>query len=193
MQPQYPYALSKNLGEQVVMHWRQVYGMPVNSMRIFNAYGPRVRTTGAYGAVFGVFFRQKLAGTPYTVVGDGTQTRDFIYVTDVVRAFYMAACSPHEGEIFNVGANNPQSVLRLVELLGGEVIFVPKRPGEPDCTWAETAKINQQVGWYPQVDFPTGVHNMLQNIERWQDAPLWDVQSIAKATESWFKYLGKEE
>ncbi len=70
-------------------------------------------------------------------------TLHFIYVTDVVRAFYMAACSGHEGEIYNVGANNPQSVFRLVELLEGEVIFVPKRPGEPDCTWAETAKINR--------------------------------------------------
>ncbi|WP_130472122.1 GDP-mannose 4,6-dehydratase [Candidatus Magnetaquicoccus inordinatus] len=192
IQPQYPYALSKNLGEQVVLHWRQVYDMPVNSLRIFNAYGPRVRTTGAYGAVFGVFFRQKLAGKPYTVVGDGTQTRDFIYVTDVARAFYMVACSDREGEIYNVGANNPQSVLRLVELLGGEVIFVPKRPGEPDCTWAETAKINREIGWYPQVDFPTGVRTMLQDIARWNDAPLWDPESIAKATESWFKYLGKE-
>ncbi|MBF0183177.1 MAG: GDP-mannose 4,6-dehydratase [Magnetococcales bacterium] len=191
IQAQYPYALSKNLGEQVVLHWRQVYGLPVNSMRIFNAYGPRVRTTGAYGAVFGVFFRQKLAGYPFTVVGDGTQTRDFIYVTDVVRAFYMAACSGHEGEIYNVGANNPQSVLRLVELLEGEVIFVPKRPGEPDCTWAETAKINRDLGWYPLVDFATGVRTMMQDIERWRDAPLWDVSGIAKATESWFKYLGK--
>ena len=85
--PQYPYALSKYQGEQAVFHWQQVYRLPVNSIRIFNAYGTRVRTTGAYGAVFGVFFKQKLAGKPFTVVGDGTQTRDFIYVTDVAEAF----------------------------------------------------------------------------------------------------------
>ena len=83
--PQYPYALSKYQGEQAAFHWHRVYRLPVNSIRIFNAYGTRVRTTGAYGAVFGVFFRQKLAGKPFTVVGDGTQRRDFVYVTDVAR------------------------------------------------------------------------------------------------------------
>ena len=92
--PQYPYALSKYLGELAALHWHQVYGLPVNSIRIFNAYGPRVRTTGVYGAVFGVFFRQKLAGRPYTVVGDGSQTRDFLYVTDIAEAFRLAAESP---------------------------------------------------------------------------------------------------
>ena len=89
--PQYPYALSKYQGEQAAFHWHQVYGLPVNSICIFNAYGPRVRTTGVYGAVFGVFLRQKLAGKPFTVVGDGTQKRDFIYVTDVAAAFLAAA------------------------------------------------------------------------------------------------------
>ena len=79
--PQYPYALSKYQGEQAAFHWHKVYRLPVNSIRIFNAYGTRVRTTGAYGAVFGVFFKQKLAGKPFTVVGDGTQRRDFLYVT----------------------------------------------------------------------------------------------------------------
>ena len=74
-----------------MLHWHRVYRLPVNSIRIFNAYGPRVRTTGAYGAVFGVFLRQKLAGKPFTVVGDGTQRRDFIYVTDVAAAFLAAA------------------------------------------------------------------------------------------------------
>ncbi len=91
IQPQYPYALSKYQGEQAAFHWHQVYGLPVNSIRIFNAYGIRSRTSGAYGAVFGVFLRQKLAGEPSTVVGDGTQTRDFVYVTDVARAFRAAA------------------------------------------------------------------------------------------------------
>lgn len=197
IQPQYPYALSKYQGEQAVLHWGAVYDMPINSMRIFNAYGPRVRTTGAYGAVFGVFFRQKLAGTPYTVVGDGTQSRDFIYVTDVVEAFFMAAHAPHPGEIFNVGADNPQSILYLVELLGGDaskgdIIFIPKRPGEPDCTWANAGKITHQLGWQPKVSFETGVQIMLKDIENWRDAPLWDPDSIAKATATWFQHMDKK-
>jgi Nucleoside-diphosphate-sugar epimerases len=188
--PEYPYALSKYQGEQVAFHWHRVYRMPVNSVCIFNAYGPRVRTTGAYGAVFGVFFRQKLAGKPFTVVGDGTQTRDFIFVTDVARAFLAAAETPISGERFNLGAGRPQSVNRLVELLGGDVVYIPKRPGEPDCTFADIGKITGQLGWKPDVPFEEGVARMVANIERWRNAPLWDPQSIAKATETWFKYLG---
>lgn len=189
--PQYPYALSKYQGEQAVFHWHQVYGLPVNAICIFNAYGPRVRTTGVYGAVFGVFLRQKLAGMPFTVVGDGTQTRDFIYVSDVASAFLAAAETDIVGERFNVGAGNPQSINRLVELLGGEITYVPKRPGEPDCTWANIAKITRLIGWRPVVPFEEGVHKMMEEIDRWNDAPLWDPASIAKATETWFRYLGK--
>jgi len=188
--PQYPYALSKYQGEQAVLHWRQVYRLPVNVIRIFNAYGPQVRTTGAYGAVFGVFFRQKLAGRPFTVVGDGTQTRDFIYVTDLATAFLAAAETPLEGRIWNVGAGNPQSVNRLVELIGGPVEYVPKRPGEPDVTWADISRVTTELGWRPAVPFEEGVARMMADIERWRDAPLWDAASIAEATRTWFTYLG---
>lgn len=189
--PMYPYALSKFQGEQAAFHWHNVYGLPVNSICIFNAYGPRVRTTGVYGAVFGVFFRQKLAGKPFTVVGDGTQARDFIYVRDVAEAFYAAARTPIAGQRFNVGANSPQPINRLVEILGGEVVYVPKRPGEPEVTHADISKITSQLGWTPSVPFEQGVHKMLENIERWNDAPLWEPASIAKATESWFRYMSK--
>jgi UDP-glucose 4-epimerase len=190
--PRYPYALSKYQGEQAAFHWRQVYGLPVNAVCIFNAYGPRVRTTGVYGAVFGVFLRQKLAGKPFTVVGDGTQTRDFIYVTDVAAAFLAAAQTEISGERFNIGAGDPQSINRLVSLLGGEVTYVPKRPGEPDCTFANIGKITSQLGWRPTVSFPDGVQRMLSDIERWREAPLWDPASIAQATKTWFRYLGKD-
>jgi UDP-glucose 4-epimerase len=190
--PQYPYALSKYQGEQAVFHWNQVYKVPVNSVCIFNAYGPRVRTTGAYGAVFGVFFRQKLAGKPYTVVGDGSQSRDFIYVTDVARAFYAAAVTDVTGQRFNVGAGNPQSINTLISLLGGPVVYVPKRPGEPDCTFADIGKITSLLGWRPQVDFEQGVQRMMQHIDLWKDAPLWEPESIAKATKTWFEFLGPQ-
>lgn len=187
--PQYPYALSKYLGEQAVFHWNGVYRLPVNSICIFNAYGTRVRTTGAYGAVFGVFLRQKLAGAPFTVVGDGTQTRDFVYVTDVAHAFLAAAETPVAGERFNVGCGAPQSINRLVELLGGAVVHVPMRPGEPDCTFADIAKITAVLGWRPKVEFADGVRRMLADIAHWREAPLWDPQSIAAATKTWFEYL----
>jgi UDP-glucose 4-epimerase len=189
--PEHPYALSKYGGELAALHWHRVYKLPVNSIRIFNAYGPRVRTTGAYGAVFGVFFKQKLAGKPFTVIGDGTQRRDFLYVTDVAAAFLRAAETDKAGEIWNLGAGNPQSVNTLVELIGGPVTYIPKRPGEPDCTWADISKIQRDLGWKQTVPFAEGVRNMMKDIDLWQDAPLWDPQSIAKATKTWFEYLGK--
>jgi len=189
LSPQYPYALSKYLGEEALLHWGRVYGLPVVSLRIFNAYGPRSRTTGAYGAVFGVFLAQKLAGKPFTVVGDGTQRRDFVFATDVARAFLLAAESERANEVYNLGAGNPQSVNRLVELLGGGVVHVPKRPGEPDCTWADTSKIKAQLGWEPKVSFEAGVAGMLVNMDYWRDAPLWDPESIERATRNWFSML----
>lgn len=187
--PEYPYALSKYQGEEAVLHWGRVYDLPVMSIRIFNAYGPRSRTTGAYGAVFGVFLAQKLAGQPYTIVGDGTQRRDFVFVTDLVRAFLIAAESDRTGEIYNVGAGDPQAVNRLVELLEGEAVFIPKRPGEPECTWADISKIRTELGWEPTVSFEDGVREMLRNIDYWRHAPVWDPNSIAKATETWFAAL----
>lgn len=191
--PQYPYALSKYLGEQAAFHWAKVYQLPVNSVCIFNAYGPRVRTTGAYGAVFGVFLKQKLAGKPFTVVGDGTQRRDFLYVTDVAKAFLAAAELPTYGERYNLGAGNPRPVNELIALLGGETVFIPKRPGEPDCTWADIKKITAATGWKPEVSFPQGVALMLERIEDWCNAPLWDEKSIHEATKLWFDALSKQE
>ena len=189
--PQYPYALSKYQGEQAVFHWHRVYRLPVNVIRIFNAYGPRVRTTGAYGAVFGVFLRQKLAGAPFTVVGDGSQRRDFVFVTDVADAFLRAAETDIHGGVFNLGSNDPQSVNRLVELLEGEVVYIPKRPGEPDCTWADTTEICARLGWQPTVPFEEGVRRMIETIDDWRDAPLWNPDSIAESTRQWFAYLSE--
>lgn len=191
--PQYPYALSKYMGEQACFHWHQVYGLPVNSLRIFNAYGTRVRTTGVYGAVFGVFFKQKLENKPFTVVGDGTQARDFLYVTDVARAFLAAAKTHRTGQIYNLGAGNPQSIHRLVELLGGDILYVPKRPGEPDCTFADITKITTELGWKPLISFEEGVKRMVAEIHCWQDAPLWDPTSIAVATKTWFNIMSNKE
>jgi UDP-glucose 4-epimerase len=189
----YPYALTKYIGEQYVMHWAKTYRMPCVALRLFNVYGPRSRTSGTYGAVFGVFLAQKLAGKPFTVVGDGTQTRDFTFVTDVADAFVRAAQSDVHGEIFNVGSGGTYSVNRLVELLGGEAVHIPKRPGEPDCTFADTAKIAAQLAWRPSVTFEEGVKAMLAAIDYWREAPVWDPQSIAVATREWFACLGAAE
>ena len=190
--PQYPYALTKYLGEELVLHWASTYKLPGLSLRLFNVYGPRSRTTGAYGAVFGVFLAQKINGQPFTVVGDGTQTRDFTYVTDVADAFIAAAESNLSGEAFNVGSGNHYSVNQLVDLLGGDVVNIPKRPGEPGCTFADVSRIRGKIGWQAKVSLEEGVKNMLDRLEDWRDAPVWDPQSIQQATQSWFQYLGDE-
>lgn len=189
IRPQYPYALTKYLGEEIVMHWCQVYSLPSVSLRFFNVYGLRSRTSGTYGAVFGVFLAQKLAGKPFTVVGDGKQTRDFTFVTDVVDAMVKAADSDLSKEIINIGSDNTYSVNRLVELLGGNVIYLPKRPGEPDCTLANIIKAKKLLNWEPKISFEEGMGILLENIDYWKEAPVWNENSISKATEKWFEYL----
>lgn len=193
IRPQYPYALTKNLGEQLVMHWGNLYDLPVVSLRLFNVYGTRSRTSGTYGAVFGVFLAQKLANKSFTVVGDGNQTRDFTYVTDVADAFVTAAQSDVSNEIFNVGSGGTYSINKLVGLLEGDIVYIPQRPGEPDCTFADTAKIEKMLGWKSKVTFKEGVKEILKHIDYWRKAPVWTPKSIAVETKNWFKYLGKEQ
>lgn len=189
IKPQYPYALTKRLAEETVLHWGQVYGLPVITLRLFNVYGTRSRTSGTYGAVFGVFLAQKLAGKPFTVVGTGEQTRDFTYVTDVADAFYLAALSDIVNETFNVGSSGTYSVNRLCELLGGDIVHIPKRPGEPDCTFADVSKIIKAFHWKAKISLEEGVEKILENIDYWKEAPVWTPESIEDATHDWFEYL----
>ncbi len=190
--PQYPYALTKWLGEEIVRHWGDIYQIPWISLRLFNVFGPRSRTSGTYGAVFGVFLAQKLAGKALTVVGDGNQSRDFTFVSDVARAFLQAAESSAKGEVFNVGSGGTYTVNHLTSLLGGEKTQIPERPGEPRVTYADTQKITRVLGWKPEVSFDSGVEKVLAEIDYWKNAPVWEPDSIAAATVDWFKYLGNE-
>ena len=191
IKPQYPYALAKRMGEELVEHWAQLYNLPAISLRFFNVYGTRSRTSGTYGAVFGVFLAQKLANKPYTVVGDGEQTRDFTYVTDIVSALITAAESDHSNKIYNIGSDTTVSVNKIIELLGGDKIHIPKRPGEPDCTYADITKIKNDLGWSPSISIEEGVEKILKNIDYWKEATVWNPDSISDATSDWFKYLDK--
>ena len=187
--PLYPYAMSKYIGEKLCFHWHKLYKLPVNSIRIFNAYGPRVKTTGVYGAVFGVFFKQKLENKAFTIVGNGNQKRDFVYVTEVVDAFFRASQIKNSGEIFNLGTGKPNSINYLVKILGGRKKYIPKRPGEPNITCANPKKIKKILKWQPKVKFEDGVKVMVSDIKRWKTAPLWTPDLIKKATKSWFNYM----
>lgn len=189
LDPKYPYSFTKLLGEETVMHWSKIYDIPAVSLRLFNVYGPRSRTTGAYGAVFGVFIAQLLAGKPLTVVGDGTQERDFIFVSDVVSAMLSAKGT----YIYNIGSGKSVSINKIVELLGadGNVVNIPKRPAEPHITLADIRLSKQYMKWEPRVSIEDGVKIMLKNIQYWKDAPVWTPDSIALETKQWFDTLGK--
>ncbi len=189
IRPQYPYALAKRMGEELVIHWVQLYNLPAISLRFFNVYGTRSRTSGTYGAVFGVFLAQKLSNKPYTIVGDGNQTRDFTYVTDVVNALIVAAKSVKTNKIYNVGSDTTVSINKIAELLSGDKINIPKRPGEPDCTYADISKIKDELGWKPTISIEEGVEKVIHNIDYWKKAKVWDPKSISEATRDWFKYL----
>lgn len=193
IESEYPYALTKYLGEQIALHWHRVYKLPVVSLRLFNVYGPRSRTSGTYGAMFGVFLAQKLAKKPYTVVGGGNQTRDFVFVKDVIRAFLAAAESDIAGEVFNVSSGSTYSINRIIKLLGGgPVTYIPKRPGEPDCTFADISKIKTMLNWQPIISLEEGIKILLDNIDYWKKAPVWTPDSIAKATQKWFDFLDRK-
>ena len=185
----YPYSFSKFVGEQTIQHWSEVYKINYISLRLFNVYGTRSRTNSAYGAAIGVFLKQKLEKKPFTIVGNGKQKRDFVYVQDVCNAFYLSIKKKVKNQIFNVGSSNPKSVNDLTDILKGKKIYIPKRPGEPDITYADISKIKKFLNWSPLINFDMGIKNVLENINYWKSAPLWNKNKIKKATKNWFKYL----
>ena len=190
---EYPYAFTKWQGEELVKHWSKVFKVPFMSLRFFNAYGPRSRTTGAYGAVFGVFLGQKLANQPLTIVGDGKQTRDFIHVSDLAEGLLKAAKSKIKNQIYNIGGGKEISVNKIARLIGGKKINIPKRPGEPDRSLANISKIKKDLKWRPKISIEVGVKRLLVNIKYWSDAPVWTPKKIEKATKVWFKLLTKKK
>jgi UDP-glucose 4-epimerase len=185
----YPYAFSKNIGEQLIQHWSKVYNINYISLRLFNVYGTRSRTHGAYGAALGIFLRQKISGKAYTIVGDGNQKRDFVYVSDVCNAFFQSIISKKRNLILNIGYGKPHSVNYLTKLLGGPKIFIPKRPSEPDITHADIKRAIKFIKWRPKITLEEGIDIVVKNINYWKKAPLWTAKKISKATKNWFKYL----
>lgn len=189
IKPLYPYSFSKNIGEQTIQHWSKTYKIDFVSLRLFNVYGTRSRTNSAYGAALGVFLKQKLSKHPFTIIGDGKQKRDFIYISDVVKAFYLSLNKNIKNQIFNVGSGNPRSVNEMVNILEGNKIYIPKRPGEPNITHANISKISSKLRWKPKITLEKGLKIVLENIFYWQKAPLWTKNKIKVATKNWFKYL----
>ena len=188
--PKYPYALTKRLGEELILHWSKLHKFDAISFRLFNVYGTRSRTSGTYGAMFGVFLSQKLAKIPFTIVGTGKQSRDFTYVTDVINGLVLGFRAKIKNEIFNLGTGKAISVNKIVRLLKGKKTFIPNRPGEPEKTLACIKKIKKQLKWKPRVNIETGIKLLLKDIDYWKKAPIWTPSKIKEATRVWFKLLG---
>ena len=190
---QYPYAFTKHAAEELIVHWSKVYKIKYISLRLFNVYGTRSRTSGTYGAMFGVFLTQKQRNRPLTIVGNGQQSRDFIYVTDVVQGMLLAAKSKVNNEIFNIGNSKPIKIIKIAKLLKSPYIFISDRPGEPIKTYADIKKIKRLLNWKPKISIEEGIKKLVTNISYWKKAPLWTPQKIKNATKSWFKLLGKSK
>lgn len=189
--PQYPYAFSKYIAEQLIVHWSKLYKIKYNSLRLFNVYGTKSRTAGTYGAMFGVFLTQKLKAKPLTIVGRGQQSRDFIYVSDVVNALIMSAKNKSTNQIFNVGNGKPIKIIEIAKLLKSKYVFIDDRPGEPKKTHANISKIKKTLKWRPKITIQQGIKKLLSDIKYWNNAPLWTPKKIKIATKSWFRYLAK--
>ena len=186
---QYPYATTKYLGEKLVLDWAKIYNMNNVSLRFFNIYGPRSRTTGAYGAVFGVFLAQKFNNKPLTIVGNGKQTRDFLHVRDLVRAIFLASTRLKSGTIINLGYGKEVSINKIANLISNKKVHIPKRPGEPDRSLANINLAKRKLNWKPKITIENGVKNLLENISQFENAPVWTPNKIKKETKLWFKYL----
>ena len=158
-----PYSASKIAGEKFCKMYYNLYGLETVVLRYFNVFGQRSPTRGQYAPVIGIFRRQKEAGESLTIVGDGTQRRDFIHVDDVARANYLASIMPlknmvkfeghdYTGEVFNVGSGKNYSIQEIADCISDNQVYIEKRTGEMDTTLANIDKIGDVIGWKPEVD-----------------------------------------
>ena len=157
-----PYSASKVAGEKFCKMYTDLYGLETVCLRYFNVFGERSPTVGQYAPMIGIFEKQKKSGEPLTIVGDGTQRRDFVYVGDVAKANYLAATMPleeHLGEVFNVGSGKNYSVQEIADCISNNQTYIPKRSGEMDTTLSNIDKIGEVIGWKPEVDVVEWVIN----------------------------------
>ena len=150
-----PYSASKAAGEKFCKMYTDLYGLETVILRHVNVFGKRSPARGQYAPVIGIFQRQKEAGEPLTLVGDGSQKRDFIHVEDVARANYIAATADlgdHIGEVFNIGSGKNYSIKDIADVISDNQVFIPKRSGEMETTLADITKVESVMGWKPEID-----------------------------------------
>ncbi len=160
--PKSPYGLQKYIGELYCRLWSEVYKLPTVSLRYFNVYGPGQSSEGAYALVIAKFIKLKNEGKKLTITGDGTQTRDFTHVSDVVNANILAAESDNveKGEVMNIGAGDNVTINKIAELIGGDIEYIEARL-EPKDTKADFSKAKSLIGWEPKVNIEDGIRDLL--------------------------------
>jgi UDP-glucose 4-epimerase len=161
--PVSPYGLQKLVGEEYTRIFAEIYGLPTVSLRYFNVYGGRMKADDPHSLVLGIFLKEKRAGRPFPITGDGEQTRDFTHIHDVVQANILAATSNKvgKGEVMNIGSGRPISVNTLAKLLEGPRIYIPARK-ETRHTKADWKKAKELLGWEPTMKFEEGIQEILQ-------------------------------
>ena len=163
--PLNPYSVTKLNGENLCKMYTELFGLPTVIFRYFNVYGPRQPVRGQYAPVLGIFKRQKDAGEPLTIVGDGNQRRDFVHVEDVARANIIAALAdPGQdayGEVYNIGTGKNFSVNEIAEMFMHEKTYIAPRPGEARVSLANNQKMRNTFGWTPTHDLDNWVSQQL--------------------------------
>ena len=157
-----PYALTKWMSEKMIMEYAEIYKFPAISLRFFNVYGPRSTVSSAYSSVISVFLKQKLSNKSLTIVGDGLQSRSFIYVSDVVNSIIKAARSNIKNEIFNVGSQKSVKIIEIAKLLKGKKVYIPKRLGDPRRSHSNIIKIKKKLNWKPRISIKKGIKILLK-------------------------------
>jgi len=158
IRPKSPYGLHKRIGEQYMMLYVDLFGLETVSLRYFNVFGPRKTVNGGYPMVIPIFLQQKKENKKLTVVGDGEQTRDYVYVSDVVEANIIAWQSDvSHGETINIGFGQQTSVNKIAELIGRDVEYIPERKGEMRFVEADNTKAKKLLGWEPTVTIEDGL------------------------------------
>jgi len=160
-----PYSVSKVAGEKLCKMYTDLYGLKTIIFRYFNVFGERAPRKGQYAPVTGIFLRQKEAGEPLTIVGDGEQRRDYIYVKDVANANIMAAISNPDddayGQVYNVGSGKNYSVNEIASFISDDTINIPPRVGEARNSLANIEKIRKTFAWKPEVDVEAWIKGQL--------------------------------
>lgn len=185
--PLTPSGLTKLQAEEAVFHWGDLFEMPTISLRIFNAYGPRSVSRLYPGSVFSLWMKQKSQELPFTIIGNGSHSRDFVYCTDVANAFYVTALEGKPGEVYNVGSGKPLELQELARLLKGKTTELKDRKDEPNVVWADISKIQFDCNWQPRVPIESGIEFSLDVLDQWNHAPLWSPEKLKSFFSTWFE------